>query len=206
MCPSRRVCTVALLIGTLAASAFAQRSGLGIKAGPLASDLRSANYRSNILPGAVAGIYAPLNMGPRLEVQPELLAAAMGAQQQRGDAGLTTTRLLYVQAPVSAKFYLGNNFNLLGGVQCGWRVLAKRIAPEGTTDVSSDIARFDLGINLGVGLDTRSGFDMGLRFYGGLTDVLEENETFFPRNRSVQLTVGYRLLAFKDFITVRRRP
>jgi hypothetical protein len=204
MRPNWTVLTVALL-ALSSTVAHAQRSGLGIKGGPLVSDLRAANYRTSMLPGATLGMYAPIGIGTRLELQPELLAAAMGALQRRPERMPTTTRLMYVQVPVSAKIYLGNDFNVLAGVQTGCMVAARRVAEEGTTDISDDIERIDFGINLGIGLDTRRGVDLGLRYYSGLTDVLDENTSFFPRNRSVQLTAGYRFMAFDKISTVRRR-
>jgi hypothetical protein len=35
--------------------------------------------------------------------------------------------------------------------------------------------------------------DFGLRYYSGLRPVLADDQTYFPRNRSVAISLGYRM-------------
>ncbi|HRO98747.1 MAG TPA: outer membrane beta-barrel protein, partial [Flavobacteriales bacterium] len=126
-----------------------------------------------------------------------------GFVEPNGDR--TSLRTMMVQVPLSAKLFLGNAFNLQGGFQLGKVINAQRIDPEGSTDVTEQMRPMDLGANLGIGLDLSSGWDLGMRYYSGLWTIFEEDDALFPRNRTLQLTAGKRLMRLKSFAKPRRR-
>ncbi len=184
---------------------LAQRSGLGIKGGPLMSTTRSEVIENFPLPGAVIGVYAPVNIGPGLEIQPELLVAAMGSGYNKPKGDVVIERTIYILTPLSLKWYTGNGFNLQGGIQAGNLLSATR--REGTEDAEDITERYngmDVGFNGGLGVDFRSGVDITLRYYSGVTPVLEADDALFPRNRSLQFTVGYRIVQFSKASRRRR--
>ncbi|MBK8226314.1 MAG: PorT family protein [Flavobacteriales bacterium] len=181
------------LLSHLAPVLFAQRSGIGIKGGPLMSGTKSATLAANWIPGASIGAYFALRAGPRMELQPELLLTSLGAGYSMPDGERSKVRTLYAQVPLSFKVYLSNVVNLQAGAQMGRLLLAQQISPEGSSDVTSSHEHWDYGVILGAGADLVSGVDLGLRYYSGLRPVLSDDQAYFPRNRSMALSLGYRM-------------
>ena len=181
------------LLTQLAQVLFAQHSGIGIKGGPLMSDTKSGALTTNWIPGASIGAYFALRAGPRMELQPELLLTSLGAGYNLPDGERSTVRTPYGQVPVSFKVYLGSVVNFQAGALMGRLLLAQQVGPEGSNDVTASYQHWDYGAILGVGADLMSGVDFGLRYYSGLRPVLIDDQAYFPRNRSMALSLGYRL-------------
>lgn len=184
---------------------ISQASGVGIKGGPLMSDIHSGATSSEQLPGGTLGLYFPLHGGARFELQPELLFTSLGAAYEDAEGERSSVRTLYVQVPIAAKLFLGNTFNAHGGVLGGRLLAAQQNTPEGNSDLRDSYYKMDWGVILGLGADLRSGLDFTFRYYSGMAPLLIDDETLFPRNRSVQLTVGYRFMRFKVLNRGRRR-
>ena len=169
------------------------RSGLGLKGGLQMATTRTAMLRYDPVPGAVFGAYAPIYAGARLELQPELLLSAQGSSIKPEEGIRQTLRLYYLQLPINVKFYMTNVVNVQAGVQAG-RLLAANSDHE---DVTELYQRMDIGLNLGAGMDLMQGLDLTLRYYSGLTPMLLDDDVLFPTNRTLQFTVGYRIMRFK---------
>lgn len=192
----RKAATLALML--TAAGTRAQRSALGIKGGVVLSTARSELVRYGPVPGATLGPYAALGVSDRIEVQPELLVSLQGASYLVGeDEARWVDRHLYAQLPVSVKFFVSNTFNLHMGGQLGWLLLARTETVEEARTTTDRFVPLDAGIIAGLGLDLIGGTDLTLRYYGGVTPTLAEDSTVYPRNNTLQLTVGYRFRPFK---------
>ncbi len=180
------------------------RSGIGLKAGPLLSMTHAEGLAYDPVPGGTMGAYFPLWCGNRFELQPELLATGMGTAFTDVDGGRHVIRTYYVQLPLSAKLFVSNAVNFQFGVQGGRLILAQSTA-DGEADDATDLYRsFDFGFNTGLGVDLPSGIDLTLRYYSGMTGLSPDDEAHFATNRSVQLTVGTRLVRFKRMYAHRR--
>lgn len=201
----RHLFTAALLVLVLCQTAIAQRSGFGLKGGLMASSATAQQVRTSIIPGATAGIYAPFHAGARMEIQPELLISAMGAGFTYPDGDQVDLRTLMVQVPVSVKVFLSNSFNLQTGVQFGKVLAAYRTQDEERTTITEEMRPVDMGVTFGLGGDLSSGVDLTLRYYNGLWTILSEDDALFARNRTLQMTLGYRLVSFKGFTATRKR-
>ncbi len=183
----------------------AQHSGFGLKAGPLLSNQRSGAMSSRLIPNGSIGGYFALRAGTRFELQPEVLITSLGAGFTLPDGGRASVRTVYAQVPLSAKLYLGNVFNLQAGLQMGRLLMAQQSGPEGTANVTDSYVRWDYGITLGLGADLVTGTDIGFRYYNGLSPVLAEDETYFPRNQAYMISMGRRLSRLKSPKFTRRR-
>ncbi|MBK7382983.1 MAG: PorT family protein [Flavobacteriales bacterium] len=172
---------------------LAQHSGLGLKAGLLMSDTKSGVLHTEAIPNASAGLYFALRAGDRLEIQPELLLTSLGAGYTLAEGERGTVRTLYVQVPVSAKFYFSNVVNVQAGMQMGRLMMAQQHTPEGQADVTDTYETWDYGLVLGAGADLISGLDLGIRYYNGMRPILLNDDVFYPRNRSIMISAGYRL-------------
>lgn len=168
------------------------RSGLGYMGGPQAATWHSEAVIYRPVPGFVAGLYAPIWAGNRIEIQPELLLSLQGAARDLPEGERSTMRNLSAIFPVSLKLFLSPAFNLQAGVQGGYLILAK----ANGTDISDQVSQLDLGLNVGIGIGTHSGIDLTLRYYNGLSNTLAEDHAMYPSNRTLQLTVGHRFMQF----------
>ncbi|HRH69940.1 MAG: outer membrane beta-barrel protein [Flavobacteriales bacterium] len=189
---------VALLPGLVfGVFSHAQSAGIGFKGGLLVSTVKALNVRTGPIPGATVGLYVPCGIGPRMELQPELLLSSLGSTYFEADGDAAMVRSLYLQMPISLKMYLGNGFNLAGGFQFGKLLVAQQIGTEGSGTITSSYNALDMGFIGGIGMDLESGVDLSLRAYGAMTPALRNDDALFPKNRSLELTVGYRFSQFK---------
>jgi hypothetical protein len=183
----------------------AQRSGIGIKGGMLASHTRSGAYSSQYIPGATVGIYAPLLGSARFELQPEVLFTALGSGHTSPDGERYSVRTLYLQVPLSAKVYFSNVINVQAGVQASMLIGAQQHGAGDATDITDSYRPDEVAILLGLGADLRTGLDLTLRYHNGMTPVLQDDDSLFPRNQALMFTVGYRIVSLKAPSLARRR-
>ncbi len=189
-----RLLSLLLLVAALPAwGQRSSRSGLGLKIGAQMANTRSAAFSYDPVPGAVLGVYAPLRVADRFEVQPEVLLSMQGSAYAPTEGTRTVNHLYYAQLPVSAKLYVSNALNLQAGLQAGLLLMAN----SNGADTKHLFKSTDLGLNLGLGVDLINGTDLTLRYYSGLTTVLVNDDLIYPSNRTLQFTAGYRFLRFK---------
>jgi hypothetical protein len=183
----------------------AQVSGIGLKGGATYGRLASGKLSTTHGPGASIGVYAPLGVAPKLEVQPELLASALASGFKKTDGQGYTLRMMYLQMPLMVKYYLSNTVNLQGGPQLAFLMMAQRTTPEGNDNVADRYNDLDISANMGLGIDLPSGFDLTLRYQYGLKPITSLSSMGYPRHRNVQLTAGYRFTQFKMNKFTRKR-
>jgi len=196
-----------ILIPILALSSLsqAQSTGLGVKGGLVLSSTKVLYQRPAPLLGGTMGLYFPWGIGPRVELQPELLVTMMGAEFLGKESAQRTLRSVYVQLPFIAKIYLSSAFHFSGGYQFGWLINARELHADDQTNVTDQYRSMDMGFVGGIGLDLRFGVDLSLRAYGGMTRALRNDETLFLKNRSAQFTIGYRFIQLKRKKSFHRR-
>ncbi len=189
--------TATFLTIPLSCTLIAQRSGIGFKGGILMSTMRSEIVQYDARPGGTLGAYLPYRVGNAFEVQPELLLTTYGAAQQVPESAPITFRTYYVQVPFTVKFFVSNTLNFHGGVQAGKRMMATTYSTDGPTTSTSDFNNMDFGLIAGLGMDLASSIDLSLRYYHGASSVLANDQTVFPRYRSLQFTLGKRMFRFR---------
>ncbi|MBK9420308.1 MAG: outer membrane beta-barrel protein [Flavobacteriales bacterium] len=175
-------------------------SGLGSKAGPQLTSWRSAATKFRPVPGFLGGVYAPLGVGNRIEVQPELLLSYQGAAQKVREGGTTAFRALNLQFPVMAKFFLDHTINLQAGAFGAYSLM---VTTDGK-DAKDRMQTTEMGLVAGIGMDGMAGLDLTLRYSGGMTELLKQDDAIYPTSRAVQLTCGYRFVQFGSSRSRRR--
>lgn len=181
----------------LSTASYAQSTGLGLKGGIVLSSTKALNVRSAPLVGGAVGLYLPIGLARRVELQPELLAMTMGATMTDLEGERSTLRSVYLQLPVSIKIYLSSTFHLSGGYQVAKLLHAGSSIGDSNTNVTDQFKSYDTGFIGGFGLDLRSGLDINLRAYGGMSRILRNDDALFMKNRALQLSIGYRIVQFK---------
>lgn len=186
-------------------NAIAQRSGIGVKGGMLASHVRSGAYTTQYIPGATAGIYAPVLGSPRFELQPEVLLTALGSGHTSPEGERFSVRTLYLQVPLSAKIYFTNVVNAQLGVQASKLLMAQQAGSGDPTDITESYRPDEIALLVGMGADLRSGMDLTFRYQNGMTPVLQNDDSLFPRNQAFIMTLGYRIVSFRAPSLARKR-
>jgi hypothetical protein len=187
-------------------AASAQQTGLGIKGGAVAATTRSEVLSTTFIPGAVLGIYFPWGFAPKMELQPEMLVGTNGARYIEPDGDRYSIRTTYLHVPLTLKIYVTNSFNIHAGAQGSRLIGAERISSdEDNVDASDRINPIDFGLVGGFGLDMRSGLDLTFRYLYGTRPVFSNDFVLYPRNRSITLTAGYRIIQLRVRPTARKR-
>lgn len=191
-----------LVFGVLS---HAQSAGIGIKGGILASTAKALLVRTQPISGGTAGLYFPWNLSPMMELQPEILISTLGTAWVEPDGDTYTERSLYLQIPLTVKIFLSNGFNLAGGYQFAKPLAAQVKGAEGVVQTLERYKDLDMGFVGGFGMDLDHGLDLSLRGYSAMTRFHGNDDAVFAKNRSIQLTVGYRVHQFRCAIPTRRR-
>lgn len=165
------------------------RSAIGIKGGVQWCRLGANDVAYSSVPGGLVGVYAPFLVRQRLEIQPELLVSYQGSDLLIPEAPPVSTRMLYVQLPVTVKVFLSNAFNLQAGPQVGYCAVAWQ---QGETSEGL-VRQFDAGLFGGLGVGFRNGLDLSVRYNYGMRPVFTVDNGVNPRNRIIQASVGYRM-------------
>ncbi len=205
MALSLRICTTVFAASVLASGTFAQKAGIGLKGGPLASRTPTELLRTTWTPGLTGGVYLPWGVGPKMEIQPEILISAMGSGFIEPDDDRYSIRSIYLQIPVSFKLYFSNTMNIHAGLQASRLIQAQRVAGDDRRDFTDRMNRMDYGLIGGLGADLRRGLDFTVRYINGMTPVLSNDQVLFPKNQAVSLTVGYRMTQMSVAGKSRRR-
>ena len=195
----RTVLFTMLLFPALMAEAqrWKPRTWIGVKGGFMRTgpDADMMRYTPGL--GGTLGLYVPRKVDSKVELQPELLLTTHGFIAEPPEADAIGQRTFYVQLPVVVKLYTDRHLNFqLGGVG-GALVHATSNTADGAVNATEGFNSVDFGLLGGIGLDLRRGTDIALRFQYGITPVLANDQDFFPRYRSLQVTVGKRIKRFK---------
>ncbi|HEX8350685.1 MAG TPA: porin family protein [Hymenobacter sp.] len=183
------VLSLGLLVGIVSA-ASAQEVRFGLKAGVNYSTFTGdddENLESKI--GLQAGLLANFGLSDMISIQPEVLYSQKGTQNK--DNSDDKFKFNYIDVPVLVKVNAGGLF-FEGGPQVGFLASAK--LTDGTTDVDvkEGFNTVDFGYAVGLGYQVDSGPMIGLRYNGGITNIVKDGDDDSKvRNSAFQLYVGY---------------
>lgn len=159
-----------ILVGTvLAHSVYAQNLSLGVKAGVNITNFSGGNFHDldkKALFGFHAGGFLSLGLGGTFYLQPEVLVSSAGAKfESAGES--ENFRLTYLAVPVMLKFRSLMGLYVEGGPQFGFK-LGEDVGDQTIDDFAKNL---DLAAALGIGLQTKNGLGIGVRYVAGLSKV-----------------------------------
>lgn len=167
---------------------FAQTSAkFGLKGGLNIANLKideqeSADNRFGLHLGGLAHIH----LAPQFALQPEVVYSQQGLKTNVTGTE-TTLKLDYVNIPVMLQYMFDNGFRIEAGPQLGFLVNAK----VGSLDNKEDYKSTDVGVGLGLGYLSYSGFGVSGRYNFGLTNINEYEPSNKIMNRVGQIGVFY---------------
>jgi hypothetical protein len=207
----RNLFLAAMVVVTTGAAVHAQdgekkEGGFGFKGGIGLSSLNFGNenqsyddYRNAMKLGGMLGVTYEARIGNSFAIDVEALFANKGSQQKGSIGPVDYTiknNIFTVDVPVSAKFYIGNNFNIYAGPYFSYivggrlktisEVNGKKDESESKDYFSKDFTnldpqgdaplnRFDMGLNAGVEFVSNGGFGVGARFQQGFMDLTNDD-------------------------------
>ncbi|MDZ7805885.1 MAG: porin family protein [Gracilimonas sp.] len=180
------------LILLFSATAQAQvLPNIGIKAGLNYSTFNNSDG-SEYKAGFLGGVYANINVpGTPMAIQPEILYAQYGANDENSDAKLSVD---YIQIPVLAKFGFGApgvpvRPEVFFGPYAGFNINSEIEDSNLSVDADEFFKNSDWGVVVGAGVQL-SKLNFELRYTAGLTDVFEDQYADGEKNGALALTVG----------------
>ena len=182
--------TLAMVAG-MASLGHAQGVKVGIKGGINLATLSgddAEGFSSKV--GPLAGVALNLGINDMFSVQPEVLYSVKGTQSDEDSKA--KLNLNYIDVPVLLKVNAGGLFFELGP-QLGILASAKSKYEDESDDVKDTFKTVDLGYAAGLGYQLDGGFNLGLRYNGGITNIfdLDVEEEPKVRNSAFQFHVGY---------------
>ena len=102
-----------------------------------------------------------------------------------------TTRLWYLNIPLTGRYQFQNGLYAEAGIQPGFLLSAKDNYDGESVDWKEYVNTFDLGIPLGIGYDFENNFGLNLRAVPGILNINEGDYGNKDRNLVVSLTGTY---------------
>ena len=102
-----------------------------------------------------------------------------------------TTRLWYLNIPLTGRYQFENGIYAEAGIQPGFLLSAKDNYDGESADWKEYVNTFDLGIPLGIGYDFENNFGLNLRVVPGILNINEGDYGDKDRNLVVSLTGTY---------------
>lgn len=162
-------------------------------------NLEQANPKP--LPSFFAGAYFNVPVLERVEIEPGLFIAARGYRVENDilNAGVLgvataeiTNRSYYLELPVYARVFVGDNLNIFGGPQFslllsntfdtelsgGGIPIIGSVSQSFESDGSSNLNKFDVGIALGLGYNLPLGFNVQAGYDLGIVRFEESTQAY----------------------------
>jgi hypothetical protein len=143
-----------------------KRLSFGVKAGANYSNFYHADFSTDALIGFHAGALVNFKLTNQLSIQEEFLFSSLGAKIKDGVLGGETAKLYYLSVPFLLKYCTSFGLYLEAGPQMSIRLT------ENVPDRSGNFAQqLDSGLAGGLGFQSKSGLEVGIRYCAGLSNV-----------------------------------
>lgn len=196
-----------VLLSAFAVFAFVAATNaqdFGVKVGANIANIKGDSFdESDSKFNFTFGVFAEFMLSDKLGLQPELILSGQGAKLDVDDgAGGTIEykqKLSYVNVPVLANVYLGENFFLQGGPYVGFLTNAELNVSGSLSLLGGDnkdaFKSTDFGAMVGFGANAGK-FNFGMRYQLGLANIAEDADGVEgdAKNSVVQVNVGFKIL------------
>ena len=167
----------------------AQGVGLGIKAGANFANQSITDISTNSKTGFHGGAYVVLAFSEKWAVQPELLYSSQGSELPD-----ETSEFNYMSIPVLLRWKPISLLSIEAGPQFS---LLTDAAVDGE-DIKDQIKSSDFGLALGATVHLPLGFNGGVRYVWGLSNIWDVDiEDIEVKNSVVQVYVGWTIFGTK---------
>jgi Outer membrane protein beta-barrel domain len=188
------ICVIVISLFTL--QVWAQGLEVGIKAGLNISNTSisqgSISVNGSSLAAFHGGVYFKIGMTEKISIQPELLYSVQGYDVSSGGTTVEQ-RLTYIQLPVLFRYNIVPEFNLHAGPQYSYLANADVTVGSNTSSDKDSYTSGDFGFAFGGGFDLPGGFNGGIRYIAGISNVAVSTTSVTAKNSVIQIYVGFKL-------------
>jgi hypothetical protein len=161
--------------------------GLGVKVGANFANVSTDDYETNSKTSFHAGVYANINFSEKWGITPEVLWSSQGADID--DVEFNTN---YITVPIMLRWRIIDLISVEAGPQ--FNILTD--AESGGFDVTDEIVSPSYSAAFGALVHLPLGFNAGLRYVAGLTDLTESDADKLTDN-NFQVYVGWTIFGAK---------
>jgi hypothetical protein len=166
----------------------AQGVGIGIKAGANFANQSITDISTDSKTGFHAGAYAVIAFSEKWGIQPELIYSAQGSELPD-----ETSEFNYMSIPVLLRFKPASFLSIHAGPQFS-QLLDAKVDGE---DIKENIKNSDFGLAVGAAVHLPLGFNGGVRYVWGFTNVGDFQDDTEVKNSVVQVFVGWTIFGAK---------
>ena len=166
----------------------AQGIGVGIKAGANFSNQSITDISTDSKTGFHGGAYVVLAFSEKWGLQPEVLFSAQGSELPD-----ETSEFNYLTIPVLIRWKPVSALSIEAGPQFS-KLLDAKIDGD---DIKEEIKNSDFGLAVGATVHLPLGFNAGLRYVWGFTNVSELQDDIEVKNSVVQVYAGWTIFGGK---------
>jgi len=179
-----------VLLFSFSSSVNAQGIGLGLKAGAnfANQNITNLNYSTSNITGFHGGAYLVLGFSEKWAIQPEIFFSSQGSEVPDLDV---VRNLDYFTIPVLLRWKPVSLLSIEAGPQFSTLLSA---VDENGDDVKEDFKNSDFGLALGATVHLPLGFNAGLRYVWGFSNVNELQNDREVKNRMFQIYAGWTFL------------
>jgi len=167
----------------------AQGLGVGIKAGANFANQSITNVSTDSKTGFHGGVYAVIAFSEKWGLQPELLYSSQGSEVPNGVNDFT-----YMNIPILLRWKPISFLSIEAGPQFSVLLDAKN---QSGSSLKDQVNNSDFGLALGATVHLPLGFNAGLRYVWGFTNVSNVGGDHEVKNTTVQLFAGWTLFGKK---------
>ncbi|CAN5121533.1 porin family protein [soil metagenome] len=183
-----------ILVSAFTTASFAQGVSGGIKAGVNFANLTSSGSGFSGSADAITsfhgGVYLTAMLSEKIGIQPELLYSMQGTQITLNSTNIKS-KTSYINIPVLLRVNIVPTFNIHAGPQIGLLLSAE---DNNGTSFKNDLKSTDFGLAFGAGFDLPVGFNGGIRYTLGLSDLNATTQSgFTTKSTNFQIFVGWKL-------------
>ncbi|MCK5104887.1 MAG: PorT family protein [Cyclobacteriaceae bacterium] len=169
----------------------AQGIGVGIKAGANFSNQSITDISTESKTGFHGGAYVVLAFSEKWAIQPEFLFSSQGSEIPDFDEVM---QLDYFSIPVLLRWKPNNFLSFHAGSQ--FSSLLSAVDKSGDS-IKDDIKNSDFGLAVGATVHLPLGFNGGVRYVWGFTNVSDLQDDTEVKNSVVQVYVGWTIFGAK---------
>src|SRR6187549_1428070 len=147
--------------------------GLGIKAGANFANVNSDDFDTNSKTSYHAGVYANIALSEKWGITPEVLWSSQG-----GDINDVEFNTNYVTVPIMLRWHIIDLISIEAGPQ--FNILTS--AEQDGVDVLDQLKSPSYSAAFGALVHLPLGFNGGIRYVAGLTDISESDDTLKESN------------------------
>ncbi len=181
--------TVVLSLLSIFSLVQAQGLGVGIKAGANFANQSITDISTDSKTGFLGGVYAVIAFSEKWGIQPELLYSSQGSEVPDNVNDFT-----YMNIPILLRWKPISFLSIEAGPQFSVLLDAKDQSGDSFKD---KVNNSDFGLALGATIHLPLGFNGGVRYVWGFTNVSNVGDDHEVKNTTAQIFVGWTIFGKK---------